>query len=98
MLTTELTRKIDLLSRESYIKVENFLELFIASDQHSEKESAFRTFMDKMNLAEKSVQENGYYSEEEVKAVLDKVQREERLRGVVTGEQIFRERLENIPK
>lgn len=73
MLTTELTRKIDLLSRESYIKVENFLELFIASDQHSEKESAFRTFMDKMNLAEKSVQENGYYSEEEVKAVLDKV-------------------------
>lgn len=73
MLTTELTRKIDLLPRESYIKVENFLELFIASDQHSEKESAFRTFMDKMNLAEKSVQENGYYSEEEVKAVLDKV-------------------------
>lgn len=29
--------------------------------------------MDKMNLAEKSVQENGYYSEEEVKAELDKV-------------------------
>ena len=27
----------------------------------------------KMNLAKKSVQENGYYSEEEVKAVLDKV-------------------------
>lgn len=29
--------------------------------------------MDKMNLAEKSVQENGYYSEEKVKAELDKV-------------------------
>lgn len=35
--------------------------------------------MDKMNLAEKFVQENGYYSEEEVKAVLDKVYREEKL-------------------
>ncbi len=69
MLTAELTRKIDLLPRESYIKVENFVEQLIASDQHSDKERAFRTFMDKMNLAEKSVQENGYYSEEE----LDKI-------------------------
>ncbi len=69
MLTAELTRKIDLLPRESYIKVENFVEQLIASDQHSDKESDFRTFMDKMNLAEKSVQENGYYSEEE----LDKI-------------------------
>lgn len=51
-----------------------------------------------MNLAEKSVQENGYYSEEKVKAELDKVQREEKMRGVATDEQIFRERLENIPK
>ena len=33
----------------------------------------FRTFMDKMNLAEKSVQENGYYSEEEVEEELDKI-------------------------
>ena len=56
MLTAELTRKIDLLPRESYIKVENFVEQLIALDQHTEKESAFRTFMDKMNLAEKSVQ------------------------------------------
>lgn len=55
MLTAELTRKIDLLPRESYIKVENFVEQLIASDQHSDKERAFRTFMDKMNLAEKSV-------------------------------------------
>lgn len=35
----------------------NFVEQLIASNQHSDKESAFRTFMDKMNLAEKSVQE-----------------------------------------
>lgn len=46
----------------------------------------FRIFMDKMNLAEKFVQENGYYSEEEAKAVLDKVYREEKLRGVATDE------------
>ena len=73
MLTAELTRKIDLLPRESYIKVENFVEQLIASDQHSYKERAFRTFMDKMNLAEKSVQENGYYSEEELEEELDKI-------------------------
>ena len=29
--------------------------------------------MDKMNLAEKSVKENGYYSEEEVEEELDKI-------------------------
>lgn len=73
MLTAELTRKIDLLPRESYIKVENFVEQLIASNQHSDKESAFRTFMDKMNLAEKSVQENGFYSEEEVEEEMDKI-------------------------
>lgn len=73
MLTAELTKKIDLLPRESYIKVENFVEQLIALDQHNKKESAFRTFMDKMNLAEKSVQENGYYSEEEVEEELDQV-------------------------
>ena len=73
MLTAELKRKIDLLPRESYIKVENFVEQLIALDQDTEKENAFRTLMDKMNLAEKSVQEYGYYSEEEVEEELDKI-------------------------
>ncbi len=73
MLTAELTRKIDLLPQESYIKVENFVEQLIALNQHSDKEDAFRTFMDKMNLAERYVQENGYYSEEEVEKELDKI-------------------------
>lgn len=73
MLTAELTRKINLLPQESYIEVENFVEQLIASNQRSDKESAFRTFMDKMNLAEKSVQENGFYSEEEVEEELDKI-------------------------
>lgn len=71
MLTAELTRKINLLPKESYIKVENFVEKLIALNEHSDKEGAFKTFMDKMNLAEKSVQENGYYSEEEVEKELD---------------------------
>ena len=62
MLTAELTRKIDLLPQESYLKVENFVEQLRDSDQYTEKERAIRTFMDKMKLAEKSVQENGFYS------------------------------------
>ena len=73
MLTAELTRKIDFLPRESYIKVENYVEQLIALDQQTQKESAFRTFMDKMNLAEKYVQENGYNFEEEVEKELDKI-------------------------
>lgn len=73
MLTAELTRKIDLLPQESYIKVENFVEQLIASNQHSDKESVFRKFMDRMNLAEESIQKNGYYSEEEVEEELDKI-------------------------
>lgn len=73
VLTAELTRKIDLLPRESYIKVENFVEQLIALDHHTEKERAFRTFMDKMNLTEKSVRENGYFTEEEVEEELDKI-------------------------
>lgn len=67
-----LDKRIDLLPKESYIKVENFVEQLIAMNEHSDKEGAFKTFMDKMNLAEKSVQENGYYSEE-VEKELDKI-------------------------
>lgn len=37
MITAELTRKIDLLPRDSYIKVENLVEQLIALDQHTEK-------------------------------------------------------------
>lgn len=47
MLTAELTRKSDLLPRESYIKVEKFVEQLIALNQHSDKEDAFKTFMEK---------------------------------------------------
>lgn len=73
MITAELTRKIDLLPQEAYNKVENFVEQLIALDIQATKESAFKAFMDRMNAAEKSVQEKGYYSEEEAEAELGKI-------------------------
>lgn len=73
MHTVELIGEIDLLPQESYSKVENFVKQLIASDQFTEKEGAFRTFMDKMNLVEKLVQGNGCYSEEDVEKELDKI-------------------------
>ena len=73
MITAELTRKIDLLPQESYNKVESFVEQLIALNNQTNKENAFRTFMDKMAAAEKSIHENGCYSEEEVEEELDKI-------------------------
>ena len=73
MITAELTRKIDLLPQESYNKVESFVEQLTALNNQANKENAFKTFMGKMTVAEKSVQENGYYSEEEVEEELDKI-------------------------
>lgn len=73
MITAELTRKIDLLPQESYDKVETFVEQLLARNAQTKKESAFRTFMEKMNAAEKSVQEQGYFSEEEVEEELAKI-------------------------
>lgn len=71
MITAELTRKINLLPQESYSKVENLVEQLIAAADR--KEAAFKTFMDKMDAAENSVRENGYYSEEEVEKELAKI-------------------------
>lgn len=45
----------------------------IKKNAQTEQEEAFKTFMDKMNVAEKSVQEKGYYSEEEVEEELNKI-------------------------
>ena len=39
----------------------------------SKRDVAFKTFMDKMNAAERSVQEQGYFTEEEVEAELAKI-------------------------
>ncbi len=71
MITAELTQKINLLPQESYDMVENFVQQLL--DKNSKKECAFQTFMDKMNAAERSVQEHGYYSEEEVEEELAKI-------------------------
>ncbi len=73
MITADLTRKIDLLPQESYRKVESFVEQLIALDTQIGKEKAFQIFLDKMNAAEKSVKENGYYSEEEAEEELAKI-------------------------
>lgn len=54
------TRKIDLLPRESYHKVEDFVEQLIALNKQAVKEKAFQEFMQKMEAAEKSVQEKGF--------------------------------------
>lgn len=71
MITAELTRKINLLPEESYSKVESFVEQLI--DANSLKDSAFKVFMEKMCAAEKSVQEHGVYSEEEVEKALAEI-------------------------
>ena len=71
MITAELTRKINLLPQESYSMVENFVEQLI--DANNRRDSAFKTFMEKMDTAEKSVQEHGYLSEEEVEEELAKI-------------------------
>ena len=73
MITAELTRKINLLPQESYDKVENFVEQLIALNSQTKKESAFKAFMDKMNEAERSIEEVGFYSEEEVEKELAKI-------------------------
>ena len=61
------------------------IQKYLPDDFHSErelekvrterygKESAFSIFMDKMNAAEKSVQDHSCYSEEEVEKELDKI-------------------------
>lgn len=71
MITAELTRKINLLSQESYNQVEIFVQQLV--DANNRKKQGFSTFMDKMDAAEKSIIEHGYYSEEEVEEELAKI-------------------------
>lgn len=73
MITAELTRKIDLLHQESYVKVEKFVEQLLTLTVRNDKESAFKVFMKQMNVAETSVLEYGYFSEEEVEEELEKI-------------------------
>lgn len=73
MITAELTRKINLLPQESYKKVENLVEQLLQLNAQAKKEAAFKVLMEKMDAAEKSVEEYGYYSEEEVEEELAKI-------------------------
>ena len=52
---------------------ESFVEEYAVLSNQCNKESAFSIFMDKMTVAEKSVQEHGCYSEEEVEKELGKI-------------------------
>ena len=74
MMTADLTRKINLLSQESYQEEEDFADqLFRLSERNGkEKEQAFYIFMEKMEAAEKSLREQGEYSEEEVEEELSR--------------------------
>ena len=49
------------------------MEQALALKEQAMLESVFSIFMDKMDDAEKSVQEQGYFSEEEVEAELAKI-------------------------
>ncbi len=73
MITAELTKKIDLLPQESYQKVERLVEQLLQSNAQGKKERAFKVFMEKMDAAEKSVQEEGYFLEGEVEKELEKI-------------------------
>ncbi|MCI9175319.1 MAG: hypothetical protein HFH49_10320 [Lachnospiraceae bacterium] len=73
MITPELVKKIDLLPAESYHRVESFVDQIIDLNMQDRREDAFRIFMNKMDKSEKSVLENGFYSEEEVEKELEKI-------------------------
>ncbi len=71
MITAELTRKINLLPKESYGRVEDFVEQLIAAN--ARKNCALQVFAEKMEAAEQSVREQGFYTEEEVEEELAKI-------------------------
>ncbi len=72
-MNPELARMIDSLPQDSYNKVECLVKQLLVSSDQEKKEKAFKIFMHKMAAAEKSVQEHGYYSEEEVEEELAKI-------------------------
>lgn len=49
------------------------MEQALLLNAQAKRESAFGIFMDKMNAAENSVQEQGYFPEEDVEAELAKI-------------------------
>jgi hypothetical protein len=64
---------INLPPEDVYSKVEYYAEPLLSVSVQEKKKQAFKVFMDKMNATEKSVQELGYYSEEEVEKELSKI-------------------------
>ena len=54
-------------------KMGNLAEEYLILNNRGNKESAFSIFIDKMSVAEKSIQEHGCYSEDKVEKELDKI-------------------------
>ena len=65
-----IKRYVQLLVLGGIGSVEAFDEQFLQINAQVQKESAFRIFMEKLNVAEKSVKEQGYFPEEEVETEL----------------------------
>ena len=53
--------------------MKTIVEQLLLVNAQANKEGAFRIFMEKMEVAEKSVQEQGYFGEEVVEAELVKI-------------------------
>ena len=54
-------------------KWRKFVEQTLSLMEQEKFESVFRNFRDKMNAAEKSVQKQGYFTEEQVETELAKI-------------------------
>lgn len=61
------------MNRSSDETAEDFVEQALLLSEQAKLESVFRIFMDKMNTAEKFVQEKGYFTEEDVEAELAEI-------------------------
>lgn len=61
------------MNRNSDEKEEKFVEQTLSLKEQEKVESGFRFFLDKVNEAEISVQEQGYFTEEEVETELAKI-------------------------
>ena len=72
MVTSKLTRKIELFPQEAYNQ-EGTMEQQILVNSQVKRERAFKVFMEKMYDAEKSVMEHGFLSEDEVEDELSKI-------------------------
>jgi len=73
MITQELTRKNNLLHQASYDKVDDIARQLTTAHAQIREDEAFKRFMEKMDAVEKSIQEDGFYTEEEAEEELRRI-------------------------